>query len=404
VTLNIKMALRATAIAAGLLAASQANAVDWGGYFRSGPGATSTKDTARQCYGLNGAGLKYRLGNECDFYGEFALSQGFKADGVDVKATLMTNLYNGATDTGDAKLGINQMYFQGTGFDIAPNVTFWAGKRFYGRADVHIVDTFFVNLSGVGAGVDDINIGAGKLNIAWFKDDNTSAATTYALNSGTGVLSSTTTSVSMPTNRLNLDLHDIGINPGGKLRVVLTLAHGDFTDGKSGAGLTLQHNQDFGGGFSNTLWVQVAQDAAALNGTAVATKVSGKGFRIVESPAWQMGALGGQAIALYEQDKDANGVKTANMSLGGRVSYGLTKNFKLVGELGLSSTKTDGSDKQTMTKFTFAPTLSTGPDFWTRPELRLYVTAANWNDATKVAQGLTKTSGVSYGAQVEWWF
>ena len=35
------------------------------------------------------------------------------------------------------------MYAEGKGFDIAPNATFWIGKRFYGRADVHIVDTFY---------------------------------------------------------------------------------------------------------------------------------------------------------------------------------------------------------------------------------------------------------------------
>ena len=72
------------------LAASQAHALDFGAYFRAGPGLAK-KDAARACYGLSGAGLKYRLGNECDIYGEFALSQGMKADGVDYKATVMTS-------------------------------------------------------------------------------------------------------------------------------------------------------------------------------------------------------------------------------------------------------------------------------------------------------------------------
>ena len=67
-----------------------------------------------------------------------------------------------------------------------------------------------------------------------------------------------------------------------------------------------------------------------------------------------------------------------------------------------------------MTKFTIAPTLATGPDFWNRPELRLYATHAKWNTAANAAagpNGLTgvpanagKTSGTSYGLQVEWWF
>src|SRR5688500_10987936 len=97
--LAVHAALTTTLIAL----ATPATAVDWGGYFRAGPGA-SGKDASRACYGLNGPGLKYRLGNECDIYGEFALSHGMKAEGVDYKAVLMTNLYNPQTDTGDAKV------------------------------------------------------------------------------------------------------------------------------------------------------------------------------------------------------------------------------------------------------------------------------------------------------------
>src|SRR5689334_711610 len=102
------MFLKASSLAARVAVATSlaavawpASAVDWGGYFRAGPGA-SKKDTSRACYGMAGPGLKYRLGNECDIYGEFILSQGMKADGVDYKAALMTNLYNPQTDTGDA--------------------------------------------------------------------------------------------------------------------------------------------------------------------------------------------------------------------------------------------------------------------------------------------------------------
>ena len=54
------------------------------------------------------------------------------------------------------------------------------------------------------------------------------------------------------------------------------------------------------------------------------------------------------------------------------------------------------------------PALSTGPDFWKRPELRLYATYASFNKAAAadLANGLPqgKTSAVSYGAQVEVWF
>jgi maltoporin len=135
----------------------------------------------------------------------------------------------------------------------------------------------------------------------------------------------------------------------------------------------------------------------------------------VESLAWQMGAFGGQAVALYGQhDKDdVNGTaKFKEISVGGRGSFALTNNFKLVAEAGYMQKKPDGSGTQKLSKFTFAPTLSAGPGFWARPELRLYVTTAKWNDAANAANGAggltgfgdNKTKGTSYGAQAEIWF
>lgn len=380
-------------LAFGSLAGS-AQAVDWGGYFRAGP-AMADKDASRACYGLSGAGLKYRLGNECDIYGEFALSQGLKSEGVDYKATLMTNLYNPQTDTGAATVGINQMFVEGKGYDIAPNTAFWIGKRFYGRADVHIVDTFFTNLSGVGGGAD-IPLSFGKLGVAYFKKD------VDATQSG---------------NRYNVDLSDINVNKDGKLRVLLTSTQGNYTGGTSGVGLTIQHNQDkfLGLGGGNTLWLQTAQGSAGLDGNfgGLGNDSNVKSTRLVESLTWQVGAFGGQAIAMVQND-DAAGVKTASSSVGGRMSYAFTRNFKLLGEVGVSQKKPDGSDAQQLTKITVAPTLAVGPGFWNRPELRFYVTHATWNDAANLAAGAnglvgvpalsTKTSGTSVGLQAEMWF
>ena len=393
-TANLSLAAIAAAVAALSL---PAQAVDWGGYFRTGPGATK-KDHARNCYALNAVeGLKYRLGNECDFYGEFLLSQGFKSEGVEYKANLMTNLWNGGTDTGDSKVGINQMYVEGKGFDIAPEATFWVGKRFYGRADVHIVDTFYVNLSGVGAGVDNLgDVAGGKVNVAYFRDD------------GGGT---------KPGSRLNVDLHDMAVNPGGKLRVTGTFTNGDFSGGKSGFGLSFQHNQDnvFGLGGGNTLWVQFAQGSAWLNGGFgnLEAPSGTRAFRVVESLTWQQGPFGGQAQAMWTQQKDGTtGLKTNSGTIGGRASYAMTKNLKWLAEAGYSQAKTDGGETQKLAKLTFGPALSTGPGFWNRPELRLYVTTAKWNSAANAAYGLAgltgnsdgKTSGTSYGAQVEIWF
>lgn len=381
------------AAAALLLMGGHANAFDYGGYFRGGPGATSTKGVSRACYGLPGPGLKYRLGNECDMYGEFILGQSIKVEDIDAKGVLMTNFYNPATDAGDAKLGIEQLWVEGKGFDILPQAVFWIGKERGRRGDVHIVDTFFTEMKGVGAGVKEIPAGPGKLGFAYYKTDGND------VNAG---------------HRFNFEYYDIPVNADGKLHFVATAT--DATEGASGAGLSIRHTQDNFLGGGNTVWVQYAQGTASLSsnfGDLSADRRT-KAWRVVESPNWQLGAFGGQAIALWsrQQAPDAatgNVLKQTSISLGGRVSYALTKTFKLLGELGHSEIKPEGRAAAKLTKFTLASALSTGPGFWNRPELRLYVTHANWRNVSgSVVTGESvfdsKTSGTSYGAQVEIWF
>jgi maltoporin len=381
--------LAATALA---LAAGGAQAVDYTGYFRAGPGLTSG-DAARACYGLNGgsAGMKYRLGNECDFYGEFQFAQGFQKDGLEYRATLMVSHYTPATDTSGDGPGIEQMFAEAKGFDIAPQATFWIGKERGRRGDVHIVDTFFVQMAGVGAGMKNQPLGPGKLGVAFYKTDG---------------------GATQPGNRLNVEYVGLPTGADGALNLFATATKGDFDGGKSGAGLTLRHDQGrlFGTALSNTLFLQFAQGSTALDANFgdLAAGSAAKSWRIVESVNGQSGALGGQAMVLLASEKNAAGLKTDSASIGGRVSYGVTRNFKLVADVGYSQYKPEGGQTAKLTKVTLAPTLSVDNGFWSRPEFRLYVTSAKWNTAagnvTGQAAFADKTSGTSYGAQVEWWF
>ena len=391
-TRGSRPAPRLVAVAAlALLAGNAAHAVDWTGYMRGGPAATDVSGKSRQCYGLNSPGLKYRLGNECDFYGEFQLAQAMKADGVDFNAVLMTNYYSPQTESNN-NYGIEQAYVEMKGVDIAPQALFWMGKR-RDRDDVHIVDTFFTNMSGVGAGVENINAGFGKFGFSGYKTDSNGGANGIA--------------------RLHAQLYDIPVNPDGKLRLVATFSKADSQGGqkgKDGFGLTAEHVQDkfFGGG--NHIWLQYAQGSTNINqgfGNALAD-TNTKTWRIVESPSWQIGSFGGQAIALYQHDEADGGVKWNSYTLGGRGSFGITKNLKFLTEIGFSGRKPNGGSQENLTKVTIGPALSTGPDFWKRPELRLYVTYADFNKAAAqdAQNGLptNKTNAVSYGAQVEIWF
>jgi maltoporin len=397
---------RLVAVAAfALFAANAAHAVDWTGYLRGGPAATDVSGKSRQCYGIGP--LKYRLGNECDFYGEFQLAQAMKADGVDFNAVLMTNYYSPATES-NSNYGVEQAYVEMKGVDIAPQALFWMGKR-RDRDDVHIVDTFFVNMSGVGAGVENIDAGFGKFGFSGYKADSPA---NYV--DGQHIA---TTGGNNGVARLHAQLYDMQVNPDGKLRLVATYSKGDSQGGikgQSGYGLSAEHVQDkfFGGG--NHVWLQYAQGSTDINQGISDNGAHGSGYkswRIVESPSWQVGSFGGQAIAMYQHNKAPTGEVSSNFwTVGGRGSWGITKNLKWLTEVGFSSLKPDGGSSENVTKVTLGPALSTGPDFWKRPELRLYVTYADYNKAAAADTAnnynfpANKTSAVSYGAQVEIWF
>jgi maltoporin len=401
---------------AAALTATSAGAVDFDGYFRVGPGGTKSNE-ARACYDLAGTsfGGHYRLGNECNFYGEFGLTQTGTVGGVTYNAKVMFNEFNKGTDTGKSYSSFEQMYVEGKGFDISPGTNFWIGKRFYGRADVHILDKFFIQMDGVGAGADQIALGGGKLGVAYFSSD-----------SGKGFGDDGTGTSTNPAGRLNVDYTELPVNPGGTLRITGTYTKGNFDnaiDGKgtSGYGISLQHIQEIAAiGGKNTAWLQYAAGSADLSATfgKMTAKTGIKQWRAVESVTWQVGPFGGQAIALYGEhdtdDTDPLAVipKFKEFTIGGRASFAVTNNFKLIAETGYLEKKPSGSPTQKLAKFTFAPTLSTGPGFFNRPELRLYVTTAKWNTAANAAAGLAgltglndgKTKGTSYGAQAEIWF
>lgn len=387
--------LRLALMVAAACAATATQAVDATGYFRAGPGSTS-KGTARQCYGLAGPGLKYRLGNECDIYAELILSQPVQLEGIEAKAVIMPTLWNGATDSGAERLELGQLFGTIKGVDVLPQATFWAGKRFYvGNQGVHIVDTWFwkPGAGSVGAGVDDIPVGLGKFAMAYFRTDGAAANGTQ------------------PQGRLHFDLSEVAANPGGKLRFNLSLTRGDFAGGTSGLALNVHHTQKgfLGLGGDNELMLQYAQGSANINGAfGDPTEGSGvKTWRLVESPTWQMGPLGGQALLMIGKTSAPAG-DTKSASVGGRVSYALSRNIKLLAELGVSRKTPQLGATQKVSKLTVGPAIALGPDFWSRPEFRLYATAGRWNAAASAdaanALPTDKTRATSLGAQFEIWF
>ena len=397
----MKMRLTLLAAAALSLLSTSASALDWGGYTRGGPGQKQASGDGQRCFDGGGAaalgsaspghGGVGRLGNECNTYGEFGLSQGFDVGGVNYKATLMTNFFSGGSNANGLTQNTQQIYVEGKGFDVAPQLTFWIGERFYHRADVHVDDAFYSNMSGTGAGVDGINVGLGMLSVAVFRTNDATATS----NAG---------------SRLNIDLEGIKVNPGGTLRLTADFTKFSGTGGKSGTGLSLQHNQSGIFGADNTLFVQYAQGSAGANmnfGNPLADSDT-KVWRIADALAWVNGPLSGQALVHFGKGQAPNGlggtISSKTTSIVGRAAFAMTKNFKLQGELGTASTKPDGGSSQSVTKLTFAPTLTVGPNYYDRPELRFYVSSFSMNDAYRIANGQSKKTKTAAGFQAEIWF
>src|SRR5512140_724512 len=132
------------------------------GYIRAGIGVNS-KGGKQEAFQAPGAYAKYRLGNEPDLYGEFGFTFNWvnpdHKDGAWFKTALklaFSTPRNSSFDQLDipnkGNIAIREAYAQGGHvIEAKPEMSFWAGQRFYRRKDVHIIDFFFHDMSGYGA-------------------------------------------------------------------------------------------------------------------------------------------------------------------------------------------------------------------------------------------------------------
>jgi maltoporin len=187
-------------------------------------------------------------------------------------------------------------------------------------------------------------------------------------------------------------------------------------EGTVGPWLTLEHTQTgiTEGGYNKAVVQWAAGPAYKMDhGAPASLDKNNRQFRFIDQlllqPSLQIQALVGGTFASIKVD----GAKQTQWGIFGRPVYYLNEWFKLQGDLGYTQVKPKDQDALGMFKATFAPTLTPAPGseggFFVRPEIRVFVTYANWNDAAAtagVASGLLgdKKSGFSYGTSVETWF
>jgi maltoporin len=394
------------------------------GYMRGGAGGSAGKGP-QSCYGLGGNTMKYRLGNECDSYFEGGTTWDFNKpgdDGVVFTGTLWANEFSPSSTYGSS-LGLAKAYIEAKNLDFLGGGVLWVGERYYYRPDIHMLDLQFINLNGTGGGVDNIAVGQGKFSYAILKDSDNASTMTSA-----GVLTATTAAV-----RQNFIYKGLPANPGANIDIIASLITGQGVNKNNGYNITVLHKQDaFGGG--NTFGVQYGVGpgtgigpggpgndrigAAGSTGADSGVKRTRILDDLVIHPTEKFSA---ELVVVRQKDQGDGSAGTTPgsstwTSFGVRPSYALARHIKLQAELGTDNvTFSSGAASQQLTKLTIAPTVALDANsYWSRPELRFYITHAVWNDAAKAAvnpapagglnpQG-NSTAGTSLGVQLEaWW-
>ena len=146
--MKIKLSAIAAAVAAATLSmAADAATIDFHGYARSGVGS-STKGGSMVCYNLGPNNMgHFRLGNECDTYLELQFDS-VLAEKAGSQFKFHTMLAQGTEQLDDwenTAPALRQIWTEATNIGSGPlaNSSLWAGKRYYKRQDIHMLDMFY---------------------------------------------------------------------------------------------------------------------------------------------------------------------------------------------------------------------------------------------------------------------
>ncbi|NLS14877.1 carbohydrate porin [Vibrio sp. SM6] len=376
---------------------------------------------------------KFRLGNEQNTKIELLPTLKMTADNgawAKVRANL-THETNCTSDwncvDGDGHdIQFREGYVELGGLDFAPELVFWAGKRYStSNTSSHQFDWEYIQYNGTGGGVDKIDLGFAQMDVGLYafmpSDRNGEEPVDKSVQGYSEDLS------------LNMWLKKIG---GTGLDLQLAghrmeehAWHKGAAD--NGLGVAAIYNFDgfynFANGFSRTTLQYgkglAAGDSLGKNGWGFANSEDTKSGRIVFdgvvnlSSSWEM-----STFAFYQKDTDFNawadwsnpttkGYDRDLYAVGLRPFNQITPNFAMQYELSYQNIKEDKADGADggMYQVTIAPTIMPDVGFWTRPQIRAFVTYAKWDDdvASRLDAGYTrdnKTDTLNFGIQAEVWF
>jgi maltoporin len=399
----------------------QLKSFEFHGYLRSGYGLNSV---GGQQVGFQapGSGAKYRLGNEAETYGEFIfvnnwLNPEHNSDKawmktvvtVEANTTNSASYANSSGGAGNDQFRLREAFVQaGNVLEIKPDAKFWAGERYYRRRHSEINDFYSLDMSGYGAGVEDLDVGFGKMALAYLAGARPDIAT------GNGIYA-----------KSNIDVRLYGVKgPGG-----LWGGWFDFANAKGGTTATgaaipattgyafdvRQQQLEWHGGY-HSFSIAYGTGAASNFSTSIDDPTqylrSSARFLATEQVLFQPSdRFAIVPIFVYQRLKDGNPLHGWNqwVSFGARPEVFFTKYLSLALEGGFDHTHSvSGQYDGWLRKFTIAPQIGAGRKFESRPVLRIFLTYASWSDGLRGFVGglpyLNRTNGLTFGVQGETWW
>ena len=415
----------------------QMGAFEFHGYLRSGYGLNS-EGGQQVAFEAPGAGDKYRLGNEAETYGEFIfvnnwLNPDENNGGGWLKTEVMfeanttnsTNYANfpetvvngAATSGGNDQFRLREAFVRGGHIfgDAQTGAIFWAGERYYRRFHIEINDFYPLDLSGYGAGFEDLKLGPVKAAVAFLagaRPDITTQNGNYAKNN----IDVRFYDLKTPAGTWS-GWFDFATSKGG------TEPTGTVIPTSSGEAFGIRHQfLEWHGGF-HTFSVQYGTGPASNfsnpgSGTVVQNPtpfINGQAqFQVTESMLLQPNdKFAIYPIFIFQRKKDGFPGHPWQqwVSFGARPEVFFSKYISLAVEAGFDHTSNQVAPTTYngwLRKFTIAPQIGAGRKFFSRPVLRAFLTYGNWSDDFRGLVGgipfQNRTEGFTYGVQAETWW
>ena len=411
----------------------QVQSFEFHGYFRSGYGLNS-QGGQQVAFQAPGADAKYRLGNEAETYGEFILVNNWlnpeqNTDKAWMKTEVMieanTSNYasyaNFPNGTGNDQFRLREAFVRaGHIFESQPDAKFWAGERYYRRQHIEIDDFYPLDMSGYGAGAEDVNVGIGKLAVAFLAGARPDIVTQNG-NYAKSNIDVRLYDLKGPAG-LWAAWFDFATAKGGTALNGSTLPAGTAFPTVNGYAFGLRHQRlEWHGGY-HAFSIQYGKGAASNFSTSIDNPspylTHSERLLIAEHLLLQTNdRFAVMPIFIFQRKRDGQPGHGFNdwASFGLRPEVFFTKYLSLAFEAGFDHTEgfvtTQNGNTQFdgwLRKFTIAPQIGAGRKFFSRPVLRVFLTYANWSNGFRGLVGgipfEDRTSGLTYGVQAETWW